>query len=209
MKIGRSFKLIIVFFLLLLAWIFLAPFLAENLIVEKPLQTADAILILGGSSTYIERTQKAAEIFKAGRAPKIILTDDGLQGGWDSQEQRNLFFVERARRELVNQGVPESAIQVLPQVVEGTHDEAVLLEKDARERNLKSVLLVTSGYHTRRALWTFEKVLRDKNSAVEIGIESPPAGFQTPTPGFWWLSAHGWKYVAGEYLKIGYYWLFY
>ena len=192
---------------LFLLWLFLAPFLAENLIVEKSIEKADAILILSGSSTYIERTHKAAEVFKTGVAPKIFLTDDGSQGGWDKQQQRNPFFVERAKSELIKQGVPEDAIEVLPGVVEGTQDEAILAEKTLRERNLRSILLITSPYHTRRTLSTFETLLH-KNS-VEVGIVSPPAGEQSPSPNYWWLSARGWRFVAGEYLKIAYYWLFY
>jgi uncharacterized SAM-binding protein YcdF (DUF218 family) len=192
---------------LFLVWIFLAPFLAERLIVEKPLERADAILVLGGSSAYLERTQKAAEAYKKGVAPQIFLTDDGLQGGWNKQEQRNPFFAELARAELIKQGVAEDAIEILPGIVEGTQDEALLAAKTLRERHLKTILLVTSPYHTRRTLRTFETVL--KTDAVEIGIESPPPGLQSPNPNFWWLSAKGWNFVAGEYLKTVYYWLFY
>lgn len=195
--------------LFLVIWIFLAPFLAEALIVEKPLERADAIFVLGGGSVYLERTRKAAELYKNGRAAKIFLTNDGSQGGWNQALQRNPFFFEFAQWELVKQGVAPEAIEILPVIVESTHDEAVLLAKIVKEQNLKSVLLVTSGYHTRRTLWTFEKVFRDNNDSTQIGIESPPAGWQTPTPYYWWLSPRGWNFVAGEYLKIIYYWLFY
>ena len=203
-----SLRFIVVLSLFLL-WILIAPFLAKNLIVEKTLEKADAILVLGGSSAYIERTRKAAELYKTGVAPKIFLTNDGGQGGWNQKEKRNPYFYEKARWELLAQGVPESAIEVLPEIVEGTQDEAVLFEKIVRERNLKSVLLVTSAYHTRRTLSTFETVLHDKIDAVEIGIASPPTGLQTPSPNYWWLVPTGWQFVAGEYLKIIYYWVYY
>ena len=206
-KFSRAFKAFVIFLVFFVAWIFFAPFLAENLIVEKPLQSADAILVLSGSSAYLERTKKAAELFKTGIAPKIFLTDDGSQGGWDRTEKRNHFFAERARRELIKQGVPEDAIEILPGVVEGTRDEAILAEKTLRERNLKSILLVTSPYHTRRTLSTFETLL--SNDAVEVGIASPAPGEQSPPPNYWWLSPRGWQFVAAEYLKIAYYWLFY
>jgi hypothetical protein len=61
-KFGRITKISIVLLTLLLIWILFAPFLAERLIVEKSLEKADAILILGGSATYLERTQKATEV---------------------------------------------------------------------------------------------------------------------------------------------------
>lgn len=208
-KFSRKLKAASLVLALLLIWIFLAPLLAESLIVEKPMTRADAILVLSGSSTYLERTQKAAEIYKAGTSPKIVLTDDGSQGGWDKQQRRNPFFAERARWELIKQGVPEDAIETLPGVVEGTHDEAILAEKLLRERNLGSVLLVTSPYHTRRTLSTFETLIHKNIDTVEIGITSPPPGLQSPLPSYWWLSARGWRFVAGEYLKIVYYWLFY
>lgn len=209
MKTTRSFKLVITFLVLFAGWVFLAPFLAENLIVEKPLEKADAILILGGSSTYIERTQKAAELYKKGVTPKIFLTNDGQQGGWNVSEKRNPFFYEKARWELIANGVPESAIEVLPEIVEGTQDEAVLFEKTAREKGLKKVLIVTSAYHTCRALSVFELVFGNNSTEIEIGITSPPTGEQTPKPFNWWLSPFGWKVVAGEYVKTFGYWLFY
>lgn len=206
---NRKVKTAICFLGFLLIWSFIAPFLAKNLIVEKPLERADAIFVLGGSLTYIERTRKAAELFKKGIAPKIFLTNDGGQGGWNQKEKRNPYFYESARWELMAQGVPENAIEVLPEVVESTHDEAILFEKILLERNLKSILLVTSAYHTRRTFSTFETVLRKKNHSIEIGILSPPTGLQTPSTDYWWLRPRGWQFVAGEYLKIVYYWFYY
>ena len=63
------------------------------------------------------------------------------------------------------------------------------------------------AYHSRRALWTFEKVFATED--VEIGIESAPTGQQTPPPFYWWLTARGWQMVAGEYVKSLYYWVCY
>ena len=173
------------------------------------LEKADAILILGGSSTYLERTRKAAELYKQGVAPKIFLTNDGGQGGWNVKEQRNPFFFERARWELIANGVPETAIEVLPEIVEGTQDEAVLFEKTVRESELKSILIVTSAYHTRRAISVFQEVFKKNSSDAKIGITSPPTGIQTPLPFYWWFSFKGWNFVAGEYLKSVYYWIYF
>lgn len=203
------FKLVCASLILLLGWILLAPRLATLLIVEKPLAKADAIFVLSGSAAYIERNQKAAALYRQGVAPKILLTNDGIKGGWDKKERRNPYYVERARWELIGQGVPEDAIEILPGTVSGTEAEAELLIKTTREKDLKSVLLVTSAYHTRRTLWTFEKTALKNNSSVEIGIESPPTGQQTPPPFYWWATATGWHAVAAEYVKIVYYWLFY
>lgn len=197
------------FLLLFLVWILLAPLLATHLIVERPLAKADAILVLGGSSTYVERTQKAAEIYKNGVAPKIYLTDDGGQSGWSRTEKRNPPFVELARKSLIEQGVPAADVEILEPSVAGTIDEARLFSEKARAANLKSVLIVTSAYHTRRALATFQKILAENEQSVELGIAAPPPGEQTPPPGLWWLSPNGWKFVAGEYVKSAGYWVYY
>jgi uncharacterized SAM-binding protein YcdF (DUF218 family) len=207
MKASRNIKIITIALSIFLAWVVIAPFLAEALIVEKPLEKADAIMVLGGSSTFVERTQKAAELYRQGIAPKIYLTDDGGRGGWSRIEHRNPKFVERARNNLIEQGVPADSIEVLASVVEGTIDEARLFANKAEAENLKSVLLVTSAYHTRRARWVFERVLIGRN--IEIGIGSPPPGIQTPPPFYWWLLPSGWSLVASEYIKGAYYWACY
>lgn len=208
-KRNRIFKIIFLLVLLLAVWIFAAPFLAAFLIVEKPLEKADAIFVFGGSSVYIERTRKAAELFKQGVSNKIFLTDDGTRGGWSKVEQRNPSFVELAKNELIEQGVPSENIEILRPVVSSTFDEANLLTDTIKAKNPKSVLLVTSAYHTRRAFWICEKVLRENNIENQIGIVSPETGIQTPPPKKWWLSPNGWYYVGGEYLKSVGYWIFY
>jgi uncharacterized SAM-binding protein YcdF (DUF218 family) len=205
----KLLRIVVYFFIFLGAWIPTASLLANYLVVEKPLSKADAILILGGASTYIERTQEAAVIFEKGTAPKIFLTNDGLQGSWNEKEQRNPYFVELARWELIGQGVPEDAIEILPTVVAGTNDEANLFVKVSTERKLKSLLLVTSAYHTRRALRTFEREFAKEDLRVEIGMEYAQPGTQTPKPSSWWLSPIGWKTVSSEYVKTFYYWVFY
>lgn len=195
-------KLLINFLAILLAWIFLAPFLAKALVVEKPLDHADVILVLAGSSAYAERTHKAAIIYKQGVAQKIVLTDDGGQAGWSQKEQRNPSYVELAKRELVARGVPGDAIKILEPKVEGTLDEAKVVYKFALDNNWKSLLIVTSPYHSRRARHTFESVFATNGLEANVGIV---VAEQTPQAFFWWLAWNGWRDVAGEYVKSFFY----
>ncbi len=205
----KLWRIQVYFIIILSVWIPFAWLSANYLIVEKPIEKADAILVLSGSVTYIERTHEAALAFEKGVAPKIFLTNDGLQGGWNENQQRNPYFAELARWELIQRGVPEEAIEILPTVLAGTKDESNLFVKISTERKLKSVLLVTSAFHTRRALRTFEREFAKENLLVEIGIKYAPPGIQTPKTSLWWLSSTGWNIVAGEYVKTFYYWLFY
>jgi uncharacterized SAM-binding protein YcdF (DUF218 family) len=206
----KNFRRIFIYLLIvLILWIPLAWAAANYLIIEKRLAQADAILILGGSSTYIERTQKAAELYKQGVAPRILLSNDGTRAGWSRIEERNPYFVELARKKLIEQGVAPDAIEVLQPPTSGTIDEARNLRVKIGGIGWKRVLIVTSAYHTRRALWTFEKVLAESDVKTEVGIVSAPVGQQTPTPPYWWLTIRGWDVVAAEYVKSLYYWVYY
>jgi uncharacterized SAM-binding protein YcdF (DUF218 family) len=188
---------------LLAVWFLLAWVAAQALVVRADLPRADAILVLSGSSNYVERARWAARLYVEGRAPLILLTDDGQRGGWSNTEQRNPFFVERAARELNLGGVPAERIEVLPGIVSSTYEEAASLRSLAASRGLRSVLVVTSAYHSRRALWTMRRVL--EGSDIRVGIDSPPAGDESPPPATWWIRPRGWQMVAGEYPKIIYY----
>lgn len=198
-----TWRRLLVAFLLLAALWFFAWIGAELLIVNVPLEKADALVVLSGSETLIERSTLAAQLFREGRAPKILLTNDNRRGGWVSAQQRNPFFYEGAIQELRHQGVPETAIEVLQPPVESTRDEADLVRDYCRRHQLQSVLIVTSAYHSRRAFRTFAQALA--GTGVRAGIRAVEPGSQTPRPTLWWLRARGWNMVAGEYFKLAYY----
>lgn len=204
---SRRTRLIRLFILVLVAWSFFAWVAARVLIVRAELAHADALAVLSGSSDYLERSRWAARLFAEGRSPKIVLTDEHTPGPWSFADQRNLTYTELEVRELVRAGVPAESIQVLPGEISSTHDEAVLLHQWATSENIRSLLVVTSAYHSRRALWTMRGMFRE--SGIEIGLDAPPAGQQSPTPVTWWWHGRGWRAVAGEYPKFIYYWIAY
>ena len=193
--------------ILTVAWSMLAWLGARALIVSAPLPFADAIVVLSGSSAYPERTQKAAELYRDGRAPLVLLTDDHTRGGWSSAQQRNPFFVERATEELIKGGVPAEKIKIIPGVASNTRYETSLIKEYALNQGIRSVLVVTSTYHSRRALRSLRQVFADTD--VVIGLETAMTGPTTPSPFFWWLQPEGWGTVGGEYMKFVYYWFKY
>jgi uncharacterized SAM-binding protein YcdF (DUF218 family) len=184
-----------------------APFAAFTsarlLIVRSPLFQADAIVLLSGSSSYKERALRTAQLYKEGRAQWVVLTNDGYRGSWSNVEQRNPYYYESTRAELVRLGVPADRVEILPEIVSSTYDEAALLRNYVNRQKFRSILVVTSAYHSRRALWTFRRVFED--SGTIIGLEPVPTGWQTPSSWIWWLSFRGWQIVPAEYLKLVYY----
>ena len=173
------------------------------MIIQAPLEKADAIIVLSGSASYKERTREAAKLLLDGHSQRILITYDTTPGPWSSIDQRNLFFYERSFRELRDAGVPDSNIELLAQPVTSTKDEAEVAREYAQEHRLRSILVVTSPYHSRRALWTFNRVFRE--TGIQIGLMSPSPGTQSPQPTTWWLSIKGWRLVPTEYVKMIYY----
>ncbi len=189
---------VLAFVLWLVAWS-----AAKLLIVSAPLAHADAIVVMAGSAVFKERTQRAAQLYKEGRAAKVILTNDNQQSGWVSDEQRNIPSQELAARYLRRYGVPDSAIETLPEPVSGTYEESLLLRKYAEAGGLHSLLVVTSAYHSRRALVTLRQTF--STTGITLGLEAVAPGWQAPSPAIWWLHFRGWQMVAGEYVKMIYY----
>lgn len=199
----RIRRALIIFVIVIGAWTLLAWVAARFLVVNAPLEHADAIVVLSGSACLLERTSEAAELYNSNVASRVVLTNDNLQGTWSSAEQRNPFFYERARDNLVLVGVPQQRIEVIYSPVTGTYDEAKTVRDYAQAKGFRSILVVTSGYHSRRALWTLQRVFRDSN--VQVGMQAVDTGIQTPSPLTWWLQPRGWQMVAGEYVKSVYY----
>ena len=187
----------------LLIWPFAAWVAARLLITEAPLAKADAVVVLGGSANYRERAREAARLLREGRSKLILLTNDNQRGPWSNVEQRNLYFYERSLEELHNWGVPDQSVDVLMNEVSGTHEEAELVKKFAIDHGFRSVLIVTSAYHSRRALWTFSRVFRD--TGIEVGLMPASPGTDSPRPATWWLTVRGWRLVPTEYVKMIYY----
>jgi len=183
------------------AWPVIAWAAAQLLIVESEVFSADAIVVLSGSSTYIER---ASRLYSRNSASLIILTDDKLISGWNRIEERNPFFYELAAKELQKRGVPSDRIQVVSEPALGTYYESLNVCEYAATHNFKKLLVVTSAYHSRRALWSMRRAC--EHSKIEVGVSAPDPGWQTPSPWTWWMRRWGWRVVAGEYAKMVYYW---
>ena len=187
----------------ILIWPFAAWAGAKFLITEVPLDKADAILVLGGSATYKERTHEAARLLFEGRSQLILITNDNQRGPWSSADQRNLYYYERSFDELRNAGIAAQNIEVVMDPVASTYDEAQVIRDYAQQHGLKAILIVTSAYHSRRALWVFSRVFRD--TGIRIGLFAVAPGGESPEPATWWLSVRGWRLVPTEYVKMVYY----
>jgi len=91
---------------------------------------------------------------------------------------------------------------MLTRKVTNTYDEATAAREYVTQHHDTRVMVVTSPYHTRRALATFEKVFTGSN--VAIGIT--PASDESPArPDRWWATGYDRGYVGYEWAAVVWY----
>lgn len=154
------------------------------LVVSVPMEKADALIVLGGEP--LARPQEAARLYKAKVAPLVFVTGSG--------------DASSIRKVLMGKGVPASVITVEPKA-RTTHANAMLLKPMLEAAKVHSALIVTSPFHTRRALATFRKIMPD----IHFGMTDASIG--------WWSRPEGRgdvnRFAAIEFLKTAEYWLLY
>ncbi len=145
---------------------------------------ANAMVVLGGDA--YGRPARAGELYRAQAAPVVIASGDG-----DCEEMV---------RALKQNGVPESAIW-REDKSGSTKENADCSVALLRKAHLTNAIVVTSWYHSRRALRTFRK------SAPEIEFYSRPS-YWAVERGMWAQHGIG-RHVRMEYVKLLGYWVWY
>jgi uncharacterized SAM-binding protein YcdF (DUF218 family) len=144
MRRHRILKILSALFVLLLlaglvAWLFPQQILTED---SGPV-TADAMVVLGG---FPDRAIRAAELFKQGEAPEVLVSGSG-----DSTS--NMRLLER-------DGVTNAHI-IVENRSRTTRENAEFSIPLLRQISAHRVIIVTSWYHSRRALACFEHYAPD------------------------------------------------
>ena len=188
---GIFFRLLLlIFFLAVLFVLYLVrnPLLrlAGNFwVVDDPPAHADAIVVLSDDNYYAERAARAAELFKAGWAPRVVASGRNLRA--------YASIAELMQHDLVDRGVPESAIVRFPNRAENTRDEATAVSAFVASHSWKRILVVTSNYHTRRARYIYERLLPAGTS-----LQVSAAHDSEFDPSGWWRTRLGVKLFLHE-----------
>jgi uncharacterized SAM-binding protein YcdF (DUF218 family) len=125
-------------------------FAGESWVMDAPAAHADALLLLGDDNFYADRATHAAELIRHGVAPVVVASGRRLRPG--------AGVVELQEHDLIERGVPKDKIIRFPHDADSTLEEAVALARLCSERRFRSVIVVTSNYHARRARYIFDKV---------------------------------------------------
>jgi uncharacterized SAM-binding protein YcdF (DUF218 family) len=156
----------------------------EILCIDSGRVRTEAIVVLGGDCG--ERAIHAAELFRSGAAPRVIVSGAG-------DCTKNLQVLTSA-------GVPASAIE-LEYSSKTTRENAEFSIALLRAQGAKSAIIVTSWYHSRRALRCF------RHYAPEIQFYSRPSRNAYPRSA--WSGPGMWHYIRSEYVKLIGYWIGY
>ena len=162
----------------IVAMVFPQPLLTID---SGPVQ-ADALVVLGGGST--DRPDQAVALFDAGDAKHLVVS--GIGDCW------------RNAQRLKDKGVPAENITVESRsftTLENAQFSVPLL----RQMRARRVIIVTSWYHSRRALACFEHV------APDLQFFSRPSylGFAYES----WHRENTLSFLTFEYVNIAGYWV--
>lgn len=140
---------------------------------------ADAIVVLTGGKGRIEA---GLGLLRSGRAPTLVLS------GVDRDAAMDTIFLNGITAE-------EKENIILEKGSTTTYENALYIRRIAEERGFKSMILLTSWYHMKRARYAFSRALKDEFVIYEEIVPRSDAGGR---------AFSGATAVLPEFLK--YYW---
>jgi uncharacterized SAM-binding protein YcdF (DUF218 family) len=166
----------------------LLRFAANEWIVEDVPAHCDAMIVLSDDDYAADRVNRAAQLYRSQAAPIVVASGRMLRP--------YAGIGELMQHDLVERGVPQTAIIVFKHTADNTREEAEALRSLVQDRGWKRVLVVTSNFHTRRARYIFSRVL----ASTQVFVASAPdTGFD---PNSWWEHRYGVKMFFYEIMSI-------
>ena len=193
---SRKRKIIILIIVIAVLMVIIGLNLGRFLVESDKLEKADVIAVFSGDSGA--RTERAVELLKEGYADYLILS-----GG---RVYDDVTIAELMKSHAIKLGVDESKI-LIDDEASTTNENAEFTADIIEENNFKSVIVVTSDYHTRRSKLAMKKALENTlidGEKVEVTVTpSKEEKFTTK----WWTSGNSVLMVISEYLKLMGYWV--
>jgi uncharacterized SAM-binding protein YcdF (DUF218 family) len=197
---GRLVKGLLILILLAVTHPFWLPLPAKLLLVRNHVKKADAIIILSGDWN-LDRERKASELYREGFADKIIRILERENRGFetikillDSAQTQNAAYLKY----FALQGVPRESVILGGTVATSTFNELRAAKAIVEKNNFKSIMIVTSDYHMRRALMTARWFFKTQ----DIRIYNVTVFSKNFHPRRWWLREDDIRGVVFEFLGI-------
>lgn len=172
------------------------------LVVSHELEPSDVIVCLSGRA--VERGLAAADVYNKGLAPHVFIIREIPPDGYELLERAGIHVPETVdvlQTILTGMGVPETAVIESEHPAPSTFSEARMVRSLAEERGYRSLIVITSPTHTRRAWRTLRRELEGDNVRIRM-FPSPYSGFRSED---WWKTRRYVREVITEYQKLLYY----
>jgi DUF218 domain len=166
------------------------------LVVEDPLDKAQAIVVLSGRMPL--RAMEAAKLYREGYAPNVWLTHSTEPGA--TLEAMGIPYHGEdfyALQVLMHEGVPEGDIRLLEPPIINTADELVATSAALVAGKGTTVIIVTSKVHTRRVRILWNRLAAGRGRAIIRAASDDP--FE---PQRWWRTTSDALDVVREFLGI-------
>ncbi len=175
----------------------LLGFLGRYLITEDPLDKADAIVVLS-------EPMEAAELYRAGWAPRVILSDSQKPAGYYELAARGLRLpsgLEGRERVVEFLGVDRGAVDRIEQDFGSTLELACGVVRHARSRRYRTLIVVTDQFHTTEAAKVLA-LLSDGDPRTIVR----PSRYTIVRDGRWWRSRAAARDLLFKYEDLLDYW---
>ena len=177
--------------------------LGSWLVVQDPLQKADAIFVLSG--TRFERPLEAVELYKAGWAPRVALMRQVSDYGELHLMQLGIPYPSEVDAQLdvmTRLGLPVASILILNEA-NSTAEEADILHDAAAANRWSSVIVVTSKQHTRRA----RLVMKRRTAPLGLNVITRYSRFDQADTDRWWTNRSVLRFTLFETQRLFGYWV--
>jgi uncharacterized SAM-binding protein YcdF (DUF218 family) len=172
--------------------------LAGKYLVRKDkLKSSDALVILSGGKG--ERLEFGAKLYEDGIARRIILTEtDEVDPITNEQIIISNFNILASEY-----GISKVRIIATKKTSTSTYEEALAVLAVVKDREWKSLVVVTDSFHSRRTGMIFDKVFRGSGVRVSIQPVDVPGYWYRPLR--WWWTGESREATFLEYVKILYF----
>jgi DUF218 domain len=188
-SVSAKMRVVIIAIVVALAVVLLGRTAGAYLVLDSP-ERGDAIVVLGGDRNDC-RYYRALRVLNDGNSRLLFFdsnTDEVNFGRTLAAQQEE--FIRRSVGKLIDQ------VRVCPIQGDSTEGETKYVQRCLQDRGLNSVVLVTSDFHTRRALSIFRQRLPQYHWSVAAARDQTRFGEK------WWRQREWAKTTVLEWVKL-------
>jgi uncharacterized SAM-binding protein YcdF (DUF218 family) len=149
-------------------------------------ESADALVVLSGGDTHA-RVDKSIDLFNKGWSSKIVFSGA-------AQDKSGPSNAKAMKTRAVNAGIDADRI-ILDETSESTKENAINSCTIFKTEKISNAIIVTSGYHQRRAVLEFH------NYCDSVGLRNYPESQDKDWSFWWWTNYRGWSLAISELAK--------